>query len=189
MLLTKLQHCSVHGDIIVCQVYVSLFVFKVTLPIKLFPCCKANRHGAYITLQVFTRIYLVAMEPCALLRLHKHYTTISTIPACIVTLCLLLSSTGVHIWEQDQSTLACVFKQCMCIFWITIIMCNVYLIVVTQTRVACLIYAAGAQELRVYISGRPQVPVLQLLHLYVTLKLLCNTNNCYVTLTLADSTA
>ena len=45
---------------------------------------------------------------------------------------------------------------------------EVHLIVVTQARVVCLICtpeARGpqAQGLRVYISGRPRVPVLQLL--------------------------
>ena len=39
-----------------------------------------------------------------------------------------------------------------------------YIIVVTQALVVCLICPPSALGLRVYISGRPLVPVLQLSH-------------------------
>ena len=40
-----------------------------------------------------------------------------------------------------------------------------YIIVVTQALVVCLICTPEARGPRVYISGRPLVPVLQLLHI------------------------
>ena len=54
--------------------------------------------------------------------------------------------------------------------FISALHCMQYVTVVTQARVVCLICTPEARGLRVDISGRPQVPVLQLL---------CNTSFAY----------